>query len=100
MNPVETFHWLIALTPVLLMVALFAWLDVFKLMSPWEMIGCLLLGVLAGCRHAKVDPAPGVFFPVFKNPPQSNQVADALSSGVLEERNGCLEVGDSFEAHG
>jgi len=46
-NPVETFHWLIALTPVLLMVALFAWLDVFKLMSPWEMIGCLLLGAVA-----------------------------------------------------
>jgi len=32
---------------VLLMAMLFAWLDVFKLMSPWEMIGCLLLGTVA-----------------------------------------------------
>src|SRR4249919_3413758 len=29
------------------MATLFAWLDVFKLMSPWEMIGCLLLGTVA-----------------------------------------------------
>ena len=29
------------------MAVLFAWLDVFKLMSVWEMIGCLLLGAVA-----------------------------------------------------
>ncbi|MCL6741958.1 PrsW family intramembrane metalloprotease [Sphingomonas sp. RB56-2] len=44
----ELIDWVVALTPVLLMAVLFAWLDVFKLMSPWEMIGCLLLGCVAG----------------------------------------------------
>jgi RsiW-degrading membrane proteinase PrsW (M82 family) len=39
--------WAVALIPVVLMAALFAWLDVFKLMSPWEMIACLLLGAVA-----------------------------------------------------
>jgi len=43
----ELVDWVVALTPVLLMATLFAWLDVFKLMSPWEMIGCLLLGTVA-----------------------------------------------------
>ncbi len=40
----EIIDWSLALAPVLLMAALFAWLDVFKLMSAWEMIGLLLLG--------------------------------------------------------
>jgi RsiW-degrading membrane proteinase PrsW (M82 family) len=43
----ELTDWLVALVPVLLMAMLFAWLDVFKLMSPWEMIACLLLGTVA-----------------------------------------------------
>ena len=43
----ELVDWAVALVPVLLMAVLFAWLDVFKLMSPWEMIGCLLLGAVA-----------------------------------------------------
>lgn len=43
----ELVDWATALIPVLLMALLFAWLDVFKLMSPWEMIGCLLLGAVA-----------------------------------------------------
>ena len=43
----EIVDWAVALTPVLLMALLFVWLDVFKLMSPWEMIGCLLLGAVA-----------------------------------------------------
>lgn len=43
----ELLDWAVALIPVLLMAVLFAWLDVFKLMSPWEMIGCLLLGAVA-----------------------------------------------------
>ena len=43
----ELVDWIVALTPVLLMALLFSWLDVFKLMSPWEMIGCLLLGAAA-----------------------------------------------------
>jgi RsiW-degrading membrane proteinase PrsW (M82 family) len=46
-NSFELVDWVVALTPVLLMATLFAWLDVFKLMSPWEMIGCLLLGTVA-----------------------------------------------------
>ena len=43
----EIVDWATALTPVLVMALLFVWLDVFKLMSPWEMIGCLLLGAVA-----------------------------------------------------
>jgi len=47
MNFPELIDWSVALIPVLLMSVLFAWLDVFKLMSPWEMIACLLLGAVA-----------------------------------------------------
>ena len=47
MNPAEILDWSVALVPVVLMAGLFAWLDVFKLMSVWEMIGCLLLGMVA-----------------------------------------------------
>ncbi len=47
MIPFEPVDWAVALIPVLGMAVLFAWLDVFKLMSPWEMIGCLLLGAVA-----------------------------------------------------
>ena len=43
----EPVDWAVALIPVLGMALLFAWLDVFKLMSPWEMIACLLLGAVA-----------------------------------------------------
>ena len=39
MNLAEIIDWSVALVPVLLMAGLFAWLDVFKLMSAWEMIG-------------------------------------------------------------
>jgi RsiW-degrading membrane proteinase PrsW (M82 family) len=44
---IELIDWGVALIPVLLMALLFAWLDVFKLMSVWEMIACLLLGTVA-----------------------------------------------------
>jgi RsiW-degrading membrane proteinase PrsW (M82 family) len=40
----DIIDWSLALMPVLLMAALFAWLDVFKLMSVREMAGLLLLG--------------------------------------------------------
>ncbi len=40
----EIINWSLALVPVLLMAALFAWLDIFKLMSVWEMLGLLILG--------------------------------------------------------
>src|SRR5688500_8462060 len=43
----EIFDWSIALVPVLVMAVLFAWLDVFKLMSVGEMLSLLLLGALA-----------------------------------------------------
>ena len=39
--------WSIALVPVLLLALLFAWLDVFKLMSVREMVSLLLLGAAA-----------------------------------------------------
>ena len=42
----ETIDWSLALVPVLLMAAVFAWLDVFKLMSKAEMAGLLILGGL------------------------------------------------------
>ena len=44
MNVAEIIDWSLALVPVLLMAALFAWLDIFKLMSVWEMLGLLILG--------------------------------------------------------
>ena len=43
----ELMDWSIALLPVLLMATLFAWLDVFKLMSGREMMALLLIGALA-----------------------------------------------------
>jgi RsiW-degrading membrane proteinase PrsW (M82 family) len=46
-NLAEILDWSVALVPVLLMALVFTWLDVFKLMSPWEMIACLLLGMVA-----------------------------------------------------
>ena len=42
-----TLDWLLALVPVMLMVALFVWLDVFKLMSLPEILVLLLLGAVA-----------------------------------------------------
>ena len=47
MNIAEIIDWSLALVPVLLMAALFAWLDIFKLMSVWEMLGLLILGGVA-----------------------------------------------------
>jgi protease PrsW len=46
-NIAEIIDWSLALVPVLLMAALFAWLDIFKLMSVWEMLGLLILGGVA-----------------------------------------------------
>src|SRR4030095_5339593 len=40
----EAVDWAVALVPVLVMLVLFIWLDVFKLMTMWETIGLLLLG--------------------------------------------------------
>jgi RsiW-degrading membrane proteinase PrsW (M82 family) len=44
MSLAEILDWSVALVPVLLMVVLFAWLDVFKLMAPRELIGPLIMG--------------------------------------------------------
>lgn len=44
MTYAEIVNWSVALVPVLLMVVLFAWLDVFKLMAPRELIGPLIMG--------------------------------------------------------
>ena len=41
-------HWSIALVPVLVMLALFVWLDAFKLMNLGEVLLLLLLGGVAG----------------------------------------------------
>ncbi len=54
----EIIDWSVALVPVLVMVGLFIWLDVFKLMTIWETLGLLLLGaVAAGAAY----PVSGVF---------------------------------------
>lgn len=47
MSLFEIVNWSVALVPVLLMVLLFAWLDVFKLMAPKELIGPLIMGGFA-----------------------------------------------------
>jgi RsiW-degrading membrane proteinase PrsW (M82 family) len=44
---VEVAHWGLALVPVLIMLALFVWLDAFKLMSFGEIVVLLVLGGLA-----------------------------------------------------
>jgi RsiW-degrading membrane proteinase PrsW (M82 family) len=58
-------HWFLALVPVLLMAALFMWLDIFKLMSVKEMLILLLAGGIAAL----------VAWPI------SGQMLDALPMG-------------------
>ncbi len=54
----EAVDWAIALVPVLVMLFMFIWLDVFKLMTFWETAGLLLLGALtAGAAY----PISGTF---------------------------------------
>ena len=54
----EILNWSLALVPVLAMLAMFVWLDVFKLMTLWEMLGLLLLGAATGLL---AYPVSGVF---------------------------------------
>ena len=55
---VEAVDWAVALVPVLVMLFMFIWLDVFKLMTFWETAGLLLLGALsAGAAY----PISGTF---------------------------------------
>lgn len=58
MGIAEIIDWSIALVPVLLLTAVFIWLDVFKLMSLWETLGLLLFG---GIAAAAAYPLSGVF---------------------------------------
>ncbi len=58
MEIAEILDWSIALLPVLLLTAVFIWLDVFKLMSLWETLGLLLMG---GIAAAAAYPLSGVF---------------------------------------
>src|SRR3954452_11430376 len=44
---IEGVHWGVALIPVLVLLALFVWLDAFALMSFGEVLVLLLLGALA-----------------------------------------------------
>lgn len=53
----DVIDWLLALIPVLLMAALFVWLDVFKLMSVREMVGLILLGGVAALAAWPVSGA-------------------------------------------
>ena len=54
----EAIDWAVALVPVLVMLVLVIWLDVFKLMTLWETLGLLLLGALtAGAAY----PVSGTF---------------------------------------
>ena len=54
----EVIDWSVALVPVLVLVGLFIWLDVFKLMTVWETLGLLALGALAAVA---AYPVSGVF---------------------------------------
>ena len=54
----EIIDWSVALLPVLLLLALFIWLDMFKLMTVWETLGLLLLGGLAA---GAAYPLSGMF---------------------------------------
>jgi len=54
----ELIDWSVALVPVLIMVGLFIWLDVFKLMTIWETLGLLAMGALAAVA---AYPVSGVF---------------------------------------
>ena len=58
MNITEIIDWLVALLPVLIMLVMFIWLDVFKLMTLWETLGLLLLGALTA---GAVYPISGTF---------------------------------------
>src|SRR4051812_17098636 len=53
---VESAHWGLALVPVLILLALFVWLDAFKLMSLKEILFLLLLG---GLSAVAVYPVSG-----------------------------------------
>jgi protease PrsW len=54
----EVIDWSVALVPVLAMLTVFIWLDVFKLMTIWETLGLLLLGALTA---AAAYPVSGTF---------------------------------------
>ncbi|HXG81826.1 MAG TPA: PrsW family glutamic-type intramembrane protease [Sphingomicrobium sp.] len=54
----EIIDWSVALLPVLLMLGLFVWLDVFKLMTLWETLGLLLIGAVTALA---AYPVSGVF---------------------------------------
>ena len=58
MGIADILDWSIALVPVLVLTAVFIWLDVFKLMSLWETLGLLVLG---GVVAAVAYPVSGVF---------------------------------------
>ena len=54
----ELTNWSVALVPVLVMLMMFIWLDVFKLMTTWETLGLLALG---GITAVVAYPVSGVF---------------------------------------
>ena len=54
----EILNWSVALVPVLALVILFIWLDAFKLMTIWETLGLLLMGMVAALA---AYPLSGVF---------------------------------------
>ena len=51
-------NWSVALVPVLVMLMMFIWLDVFKLMTTWETLGLLALGAVTA---AAAYPVSGIF---------------------------------------
>lgn len=54
----ELTNWSVALVPVLVMLMMFIWLDVFKLMTTWETLGLLALG---GVTAVIAYPLSGIF---------------------------------------
>ena len=55
---VHLINWAVALVPVLILLAVFIWLDAFKLMTAWETLGLLVLG---GGVALVAYPLSGVF---------------------------------------
>ena len=96
MTAADILDWSIALLPVLALTAGFMWLDVFKLMSPWETLGLLALGAFVMRQRMKFET---------QNLRYQKQLAETVyfrnlanNAGVLDLLIGAGEEQDTKEA--
>jgi protease PrsW len=82
----EIVHWSVAMVPVLLMLVLFAWLDVFKLMMPRELVGPLIMG---GIMAFVAWPISGQ---MLDNLPMGYSFYSRLVAPWIEEALKCLPI--------